>query len=525
MPITIPLHYRIKISFVFIIFFLFIFPIKSFANNNALAYYYYLLSLNEKNSKLAENYLKKAIQYDPKSLYLKKKLVIFYLLNQKIKEAEKLASKLHKKFPYDKELNLLLAKIYLFENRPYKATSVLENILEKNPKDKNILSLLISIYLDQKDWNSAITNLDKLLKIYKNNYIAWLFKARILKEQKKYKEAKKAYLKALELSSDDKTVLIEVLKFLEEIHDTKTAEILLKKFISKYPEDKELVKILLRFYIENKNWKESEKLLKKYLKTTKYDPKFLFFLGYSLEKQNKLEEALKVYEKILPESDWFWEASKRIIDILRKKDKKKAINYLKHLESNKNKSKNWYVFLSNSAEVLDLCNKGIEYALEGLKHYPEDLDLKLALASNYACIWDYKKVLEITQPLLKKYPEDPYVLNFVGYSYVELGINLDKAEKLLLKALQIKIMDPYILDSIGWLYYKKGNLDLALQYLEKAVNKLDEDEAIILEHLADILMKKGEKKKAYKLYQRALKAAIHKIDKERIQKKITTILN
>jgi tetratricopeptide (TPR) repeat protein len=102
---------------------------------------------------------------------------------------------------------------------------------------------------------------------------------------------------------------------------------------------------------------------------------------------------------------------------------------------------------------------------------------------------------------------------------VELGKNLEEAEKLLLRALQINPLDPYILDSVGWCYYKKGDLDLAIQYLEKAVNRLPEDEAVIVEHLADAYLKKGNKEKACELYQKALKAVIHKRDKERIEKK------
>ena len=170
MPITIPLLYLTRISIFILIFFLSGLTITSFADNKTQAYYYYLLAMNEKDPVLTENFLKKAINYDKKSLYLKKTLILFYLENRKLKEAETLAEKLCKEHPKDRDLNLFLAKVYLLENRPLRAASILEKYIEFSPKDETILSLLINIYFDQKDWDSALINLNKLLKIDENNF-------------------------------------------------------------------------------------------------------------------------------------------------------------------------------------------------------------------------------------------------------------------------------------------------------------------------------------------------------------------
>lgn len=249
----------------------------------------------------------------------------------------------------------------------------------------------------------------------------------------------------------------------------------------------------------------------------------LFFLGFCLENQKKLDEALEVYKKILPQNEWGLEASKRIVLILRKKDRKEALDYFKTLEERAKKDKAWYTLLIGSAEVLDLCEKGVQYGEEAFKLYPDELEIILSLASNYACLENYQKVLDLTFPWLSKLPENPHVLNFVGYSYVELGKNLEEAEKLLLKALQFKPNDPYILDSLGWCYYKMGKIDLAYQYLEKAVNNLSEEEAVILEHFADLLVVKEEAPRACDLYKRALNASFYIRDTERIKNKIKTL--
>lgn len=487
-----------------------------------LLYYYYLLAWYEVDEpNLSEEFLKKAIKLEPRSDFLKKNLIYFYLQNQKISEAENLAYKLYQQNPQDQENLLWLSKIYLMQNRPSKTIELLENYLEKHPKDEKILGFLINLYMEQKNWELALKNLDKLLTLDPQNFTAWLLKARILREQKNYEEAKIAYLKAFENSSTNRLILLEVVRFLDEISNFSEAEKLLKDYLTKNPEDKDFIRLLLSFYLERSAWEESEKLLKEFLEKYGTEEEFLFYLGLSLEGHQKGKEALEVYQKIPPTSPWFLEASKRIIGLLKKYEPEGAVNYLEKLANLNLQTKEFFLFLVNASEVLDLCEKGIEYGKKGLILFPDDLDLTLAVASNYACLNNYKKVLEIVTPLLQKFPEDPYVLNFIGYSYVELEKNLEEAETLLIKALNKKPEDPYILDSLGWLYYKKKNFDLALEYLEKAVKNLKEDDPVILEHLGDVLIKvKKDLKRACELYQRAIKVVIHQKDKERIEKKL-----
>lgn len=491
-----------------------------YALNKEKAYYYFLLSLLEKDPTQAEVYLKKAIKIDKKSLYLKKSLILLYFQTKKLKEAETLAEELFSTYPKDKELGLILAKIYIINNRPYKAANILEQILEKDPKNEEILGLLLNIYLEKKDWDQALRVLNKLIELDEKNYVAWFFKARVLKEQKKIPEAKECYLKSLQFSQENKMILVEVLRFLDEIKDFQTIEHLLKSYIAKYPEDEDYIKFLTSFYVEKEAWEKTETLLKDLPEKMKKRPEFLFFLGLSLERQKKFEEALKVYEEIIGDEDWKLEASKRIIFILRKKNKDEALEYLKKIESQEKKTKNWFLFLLHSSETLDLCEKGIQYGKEALKTFPEDLEIILAVASNYACLNEYQKVLDLVLPLLKKYPEDPYVLNFIGYSYVELETNLDEAENLLFKALQKKPTDPYILDSLGWCYFKKGDLEKATYYLEKAINNLTEEEPEIYEHYGDILLNTQKLQEACQYYNKALDSAIKQSLRERLKEKI-----
>ena len=113
-----------------------------------------------------------------------------------------------------------------------------------------------------------------------------------------------------------------------------------------------------------------------------------------------------------------------------------------------------------------------------------------------ASIEQMKKVIELD-------PMDAHALNYLGYTYLDLNRNMEDAEKLILRANEIKPDDGYIADSLGWLYYKKGNIKDALLKLEKAVSLVPND-PVILEHLGDVYLEIGEKEKAMEMFKRSL---------------------
>jgi tetratricopeptide (TPR) repeat protein len=91
---------------------------------------------------------------------------------------------------------------------------------------------------------------------------------------------------------------------------------------------------------------------------------------------------------------------------------------------------------------------------------------------------------------LKLYPDQPHVLNYLGYSWVDQGINLDDGMKMIRRAVEQRPDDGYIVDSLGWAYFKVGNYDEAVKNLERAV-ELKPDDPTINDHLGDAYWKTG----------------------------------
>jgi tetratricopeptide (TPR) repeat protein len=101
---------------------------------------------------------------------------------------------------------------------------------------------------------------------------------------------------------------------------------------------------------------------------------------------------------------------------------------------------------------------------------------------------DLKKALEL-------FPEQPQVLNYLGYSWVDQGVNLDEGMKMIRRAVDQKPDDGYIIDSLGWAYYRLGRYDEAVEQLEKAVSQKPEDPTIN-DHLGDAYWKVGREPEA-----------------------------
>jgi tetratricopeptide (TPR) repeat protein len=90
---------------------------------------------------------------------------------------------------------------------------------------------------------------------------------------------------------------------------------------------------------------------------------------------------------------------------------------------------------------------------------------------------DLKKALEL-------FPDQPQVLNYLGYSWIDQGVHLDDGMAMIKKAVAQRPDDGYIVDSLGWAYYKLGDYDEAVKQLERAIELKPEDPTIN-DHLGD----------------------------------------
>ncbi len=120
---------------------------------------------------------------------------------------------------------------------------------------------------------------------------------------------------------------------------------------------------------------------------------------------------------------------------------------------------------------------------------------------------------------LKFSPDQPYVLNYLGYSWVEKGKNLDEAQNMIKKAVSIRPTDGYIIDSLGWVYFRLGNYDASVKELERAI-ELKPDDPVINDHLGDAYWQVGRYREARFQWRRTLGLDPEPKVKEAVEKKL-----
>ncbi len=116
-------------------------------------------------------------------------------------------------------------------------------------------------------------------------------------------------------------------------------------------------------------------------------------------------------------------------------------------------------------------------------------------------------------------PDQPQVLNYLGYSYLELQQNYDEALDLIKRAVAAQPDSGYIVDSLGWAYYRMGRYEEAVEPLEKAAALMATD-PIVNDHLGDAYWQVGRKLEAQFQWKRALSFDPEEKDAERIRRKL-----
>jgi Flp pilus assembly protein TadD len=107
--------------------------------------------------------------------------------------------------------------------------------------------------------------------------------------------------------------------------------------------------------------------------------------------------------------------------------------------------------------------------------------------------------------LIQLKPDNAHAYNALGYSLADRNLRLDEARELVEKAAELKPEDPFIMDSLGWVYFRLGQHTKAIELLRRALALGNDPE--IAAHLGEVLWTQGQREEARKVWQSALKQA------------------
>ena len=239
-----------------------------------------------------------------------------------------------------------------------------------------------------------------------------------------------------------------------------------------------------------------------YINLSKYlNPQFLSYQSVLAENfliLKKNNKAKNIYKRLAKTGSIYqWYSHKQIALILEEEGKsEKAINYLLNaygdMESDIYRTFDLANFLRNSKKYeksIELYSSILLKIEKEHKLYPKVLDRR-GIAYERIKNWELAEKDLINS--LKISPNDPYVMNYLAYSWIERGENINKALGMLRKANNLKKNDGYITDSLGWALYKLNNFLEAKKYLQLAIVLMPRD-PIINDHFADCLWMNNKK--------------------------------
>jgi len=420
-------------------------------------------------------------------------IAIHHFKNAKYDDANNYFSKLlydHKKSPLEKliaETLYFWSKVELSNFEDSKTS--FSNIDDRFKNIKKIQLTFLNCYYEKKNtdfiYNELINETNVDFSRYNYFYINYLYK------NKNFNKAKIVLEKSLNQSP--RNLLLNQTK-LDIINKRKN--IVTNQFDCKNIKD---IYAELFYLIANAFSTQSlYDLSNYYLSFAKYlnpnFPSFEILLAENFYMDDKVKKALLSYKKIKDYGEIYdWHASKQtaIILINKKNNLKKGIDIMSH-SFKKLSNPNVYQiydyanFLKNNEEFKDsikLYTEVLNSIDKRHQLYPKATDGR-GIANERLGNWkiaekDFLQSLEVS-------PDQAYVINYLAYSWIEKGINIEKSLKMLKKANELKPNDGYITDSLGWALYKLKKFSEAKKYLQLAV-KLMPSDPIVNDHYADAL--------------------------------------
>ena len=144
-----------------------------------------------------------------------------------------------------------------------------------------------------------------------------------------------------------------------------------------------------------------------------------------------------------------------------------------------------------------------------------------ARGTSYERIKNWPKAEKDLLKAMELDPDQALILNYLGYSWVDQKVNLERGLKLIEKAVSLKPDDGYIVDSLGWAHFRLGNFDKAVKHLERAVELRPED-PVLNDHLGDALWQVGREREARYQWEQALTLKPEAKDEVKIRQKLVS---
>jgi tetratricopeptide (TPR) repeat protein len=391
------------------------------------------------------------------------------------------------------------------------------------------------------EYEEAVSTLKALVKLNPDSILGYYYLGRTYSQMKLYRDALGYFTKVLELKPEfDQAVIdkaatyealsdypnaIETYRSLVDRDEHRTAvlqrltQLLLQQ--RRFAEALEYLRLAAQYglggqetnrkiglvHLELEQFDEAIALFGEMLEKDPSAENIRLYRGIAYEEKGEFDYAYSEFNKISRNTPIYLEAVSHIAQILKEQGKvDAAIAVLREAIGENRGRLELYLNLSSLYESIDRPQAGLEILLENEQSFQKESRLHFRIGVLLDKLGKRNESINRMKQVLLLAPNDAQALNYLGYTYAEMGIHLEEALKYIKQAIAIRPRDPFILDSLGWTYFKLKRYDEAVEALEEAISLVDDDSTII-EHLGDVYAARRAIKKALKQYQRAFELA------------------
>lgn len=417
-------------------------------------------------------------------LYYNMSILSFENLEQldKAKKYIKSALKIEKKDKYLK----LLAKVYTKSNDFSKAVSIYDELIENNNDNSEYYLRRGKLYLYLDLSEKAVNDLKKAVKLSKNLEAALLLGDYYLKSG-----GDDQAIKYLELVKDKHPGLIVPELKLAELYQNREKY---QRALSYYGEivDKiegerkiYVLKQMGKIHMKLGNYQSVTDVLGKALEMDAGDTQSAFFMAVAFEAMGQWDKAEKYYLKTLDIRSDYTQAKKRLSYVYMQTGKfDDALGMLEKV-SDVYRDVDFYRLKANVYEKKNSFEKALETLGKGLEENPESEELLVNKAFVLEKSGNFEEAEKVLKRILEINPKNSTALNFLAYFYADRNIDIEKALKLVNRALKTEPGNPAYLDTKAWTLYRMGKYEKAKNIQERAL-ELAPEEKELQEHMEAI---------------------------------------
>ena len=486
----------------------------------------------------ARHSLEDAIAKDPASGYLKRELALLLIQQSRHDEALGVVESLLRSQPDDVDALVIYGRINQGMKRMALAKEAYHKVIDRDETKKEIYLLLGGLHMEAGENDAALEVYTRLVNRFPNSFAGQFYLGKILVAQGDDEAAEKAFLRSLEIKPGLEQPRFELIDLYQrsgrggEIgpqfeavleNDPKgiragleygiylngqgridAADKLFKDLGQRSGEDNTIFRFLIRNYLEKKRYAEAAVALEGMLAGSGNPSDIRYLLGVALEGKKETDRALAYFTRIKPGDRFYSDAAIHIAFLYQEQGRiEEGIAFLTEVIRHLPDNAEFRLFLGTFYEESKAYDKAEAALKAGLAVAPDNDKIHFRLGVVYDK-WERKDdSIKSMKEVIRLNPKHANALNYLGYTYADLGRSLDEAEDLVKRALALVPHDGYITDSLGWVYFKRGKFKKALELLKRAAD-LVPDDPVILEHLGDAYRKMGEPEKALDTYRRAL---------------------